>query len=85
MVSLQINLREDKKMNRNTIPEILVIVMLVTVIFVEPTYAYLDPVTGSIIIQSLIAGIAVVGYIIKKRWYQLKNIFSKKKDDNDDK
>ena len=40
-----------------------------------PAYAYLDPGTGSIIIQSLIAALAAGFYIIKMYWYRLKTVF----------
>ena len=37
--------------------------------------AYLDPGTGSMILQGLIAGIAVAGFTIKTYWYKLRSLF----------
>jgi hypothetical protein len=39
--------------------------------------AYLDPGTGSMILQGLIAGIAVAGFTIKTYWYKLRSMFGK--------
>ncbi|MEP0201353.1 MAG: hypothetical protein ABJ084_10710 [Halioglobus sp.] len=39
--------------------------------------AYLDPGTGSMILQGLIAGIAVAGFTIKTYWYKLRSFFGK--------
>ena len=41
-------------------------------------HAYLDPGTGSIILQGLIAGIAVAWFTIKAYWYKLSSLFGKK-------
>lgn len=42
-----------------------------------PAWAYLDPGTGSMILQGLIAGIAVAGFTIKTYWYKLRSLFGK--------
>jgi hypothetical protein len=39
--------------------------------------AYLDPGTGSMILQGLIAGIAVSAFTIKAYWYKLRSMFGK--------
>jgi hypothetical protein len=43
-----------------------------------PAMAYLDPGTGSIILQGAIAGIAVAWFTIKIYWYKLASFFGKK-------
>ena len=43
-----------------------------------PSYAYLDPGTGSIILQSILAGIAVAMGVLRLYWYRLKAFFSGK-------
>ena len=43
----------------------------------QPAFAYLDPGTGSMILQGLIAGIAVAGFTIKTYWYKLRSLFGK--------
>jgi hypothetical protein len=40
--------------------------------------AYLDPGTGSMILQGIIAGIAVAGITIRQYWYQIRAFFGKK-------
>jgi hypothetical protein len=49
--------------------------------------AYLDPGSGSFLIQLLIAGIVGAGFLIKVYWKKVKGLFvrseSKKEDDND--
>ena len=42
-------------------------------------FAYLDPATGSVIIQAVIAAIAAVGYAIKIYWYKILDLFSRNK------
>lgn len=38
----------------------------------QPVYAYLDPGTGSIILQSMLAGIAVAAGMLRMYWHQFK-------------
>jgi hypothetical protein len=49
--------------------------------------AYLDPGSGSFLIQLLIAGIVGAGFLIKVYWKKIKGLFvrseTKKEDDND--
>lgn len=40
--------------------------------------AYLDPGTGSMILQGLIAGVALAWFTIKTYWYKLAALFGKK-------
>ncbi len=44
---------------------------------VAESQAYLDPGTGSILIQGLIAGIAAAALVIKTYWYRIKSFFAK--------
>ena len=46
-----------------------------------PALAYLDPSTGSMIVQGLIAGVTLTWFTIKNYWYKLNSIFSKKTSD----
>lgn len=54
---------------------------LVFIINIQPAYAYLDPGTGSVFVQGLLAGGAGILAIIKIYWSRLKffliNIFKK--------
>ena len=51
--------------------------------FTTPAYAYLDPGTGSIILQGLIAGVAGALVVVKLYWSRLKTFFSSKKPDTE--
>lgn len=42
-----------------------------------PAYAYLDPGTGSLILQGLIAGLAMISFTFKMWWYKLTCFFKK--------
>ena len=44
-------------------------------------HAYIDPATGTIILQALIGGIVAAGAAISLYWRKLKSFFSKKKKD----
>ncbi len=48
---------------------------LLALLLPVPAWAYLDPGTGSIILQGIIAGLAVAGLTIKTYWYKLKSLF----------
>ena len=50
----------------------------------SPAYAYLDPGTGSIILQGVIAGIAMVTLTLKTYWYKLTSFFSKNRDEDEE-
>ncbi len=51
--------------------------------YTSPAYAYLDPGTGSMIIQGLVAGLAAIMFVcvafFKNTWYVLKDFFTGKK------
>ena len=42
-----------------------------------PAYAYLDPGTGSMILQGIIAGLAMISMTFKMWWYKLISIFKR--------
>jgi len=50
------------------------------VIFINPehAYAYLDPGTGSMLLQMLIGGVIAAMFTIKMYWYQLKSFIKRK-------
>ena len=51
--------------------------------YTSPAYAYLDPGTGSMLVQGLIGGIAVVMSFLSIYWQKVKAFFSKKESDTD--
>ena len=44
-----------------------------------PAYAYLDPGTGSMLIQSIIGAVAAVGITLKIYWHKIKLMISGRK------
>ncbi len=46
------------------------------IVLAEPSHAYLDPGTGSIILQSLLAGIAVTIGMLRLYWHRFKAFLS---------
>ena len=48
--------------------------------FSVPAMAYLDPGTGSLILQTLIGGIAAAVLFGKTAWYKVKTFFSGKQE-----
>lgn len=52
-------------------------VLIILSTFSGQAAAYLDPGTGSMILQGIIAGIAVGGFTIKTYWYKIRGLFGK--------
>ncbi len=48
------------------------IAVVLGIAFASPSYAYLDPGTGSIILQSVLAGIAVAMGLLRFYWHRFK-------------
>ena len=51
--------------------------------YTSPAYAYLDPGTGSMLLQGLFAGIAVFISVLSIYWQKVKSFFVKKELDTD--
>ena len=51
--------------------------------YTSPAYAYLDPGTGSMLLQGLIAGLAVFISVLSIYWQKVKSFFVKKELDTD--
>lgn len=55
----------------------------ITLLFItasSPAYGYIDPGTGSLIIQGVIGAIAAVAITVKLYWHKLKLFFLRRKD-----
>lgn len=48
---------------------------LLALAYAAPSHAYIDPGTGSIILQSILAGIAVAIGMLRMFWYRIKTFF----------
>ena len=45
-----------------------------------PAFAYLDPGTGSMVLQIILGGFAAIGVALKLYWYRIKAFFGFKSD-----
>ena len=54
------------------------VIVLACTVIAAPSYAYIDPGTGSVILQSILASIAVSMGVLRLYWYRLKAFFSGK-------
>ena len=48
--------------------------------YAGPSHAYIDPGTGSMILQSILAGVAVAAGLLRTYWYRLKTFFASSDD-----
>ncbi len=48
------------------------LVFVLTMLFSLNAYAYLDPGTGSVLLQVILGGVAAIGVIIKMYWHRLR-------------
>ena len=55
----------------------MIIFLIFLFTFSQQAAAYLDPGTGSMILQGIIAAIAVVGFTLKNYWYKIRGLFGK--------
>ncbi|HLC81795.1 MAG TPA: hypothetical protein VJH68_04000 [Candidatus Nanoarchaeia archaeon] len=53
---------------------------IITLAAVPSALAYLDPGSGSMILQVLIGGLAAMGIVLKTQWVKLKSFFKKPKE-----
>ena len=48
----------------------------------RPAHAYLDPGSGSMVLQLLLGGVAAVGVVVKLFWHRILNIFGIRKEES---
>lgn len=53
---------------------------IVFIALANPAYGYLDPGTGSVILQGVLGALAAVAVIIKLYWHRLLKFFGLRKD-----
>ena len=73
-VLLDSNLQNGVKMGRQ---KMFIVAIIILAFWVTPAYAYLDPGTGSILLQGILAGIAAGITAISMYWKKIKAFFSK--------
>lgn len=60
---------------RQPILRILILVTVIGVLFPRDAFAYLDPGSASLIVQSLIAGLAALGVAMRLYWGKIRALF----------
>ncbi len=69
------------RMSHQFVQYILLVIMIITA---RPAYAYIDPGTGSLIIQSILAAIAGSIIAVKFYWYKIVAFLKSKRSDTKD-
>jgi hypothetical protein len=60
----------------------LLAVVLIGICYADNAYAYIDPGTGSVVLQALIAGFLGVSFAVKLYWRKLVKLVTRRKDDD---
>jgi len=60
--------------------------LIILALLVSPSFAYIDPGSGSAIMSAIIGFFVAIGIAVKTYWYKLKGLFiaDKSKDKNSD-
>ena len=61
-----------------------VVIFVAVFLLPVPALAYLDPGTGSFVIQGIIAAVVGAGFAIKMFWHRIKAVFTGKPASEDD-
>jgi hypothetical protein len=56
--------------------KLLVLFAAIIVFWAQPSFAYIDPGSGSAFMSAIIGFFVAIGIIIKTYWYKLKSIFT---------
>jgi hypothetical protein len=64
-------------------PLIYCLFLIVVGIVAVPTYAYLDPASGSMLLQLILGGVAGLAILIKLYWHKLLGLLRLKKRNDD--
>lgn len=56
----------------------LAVLLLLSLALAPTSHAYLDPTSGSMVLQLIIGGIAGVGVVLKMYWHRILGFFGKK-------
>jgi hypothetical protein len=73
-----------KSSRRYPLGPLALVAALVLVLLPSPALAYIDPGTGSFVIQGIIAAIVGAGIAIKMFWHRIKSLFTGKSISSED-
>ena len=54
------------------------LLLLVTIVFSSDVHAYLDPGTGSMVFQAVVAALAAAAYALRSYWGRVRLLFSRR-------
>ena len=60
---------------RNTLRHVSLVLVLLALVFTRDVYAYLDPGTGSLIFQTVVAALAAAAYVLRSYWGRIRMLF----------
>ena len=73
-----------KSSRRGLLSPLALVAAVVLVLLPSPALAYIDPGTGSFLIQGIIAAVVGAGIAIKMFWHRIKSALTGKSIDEDD-
>ncbi len=73
-----------KSSRRGSLAPLALAVALAMVLLPAPALAYIDPGTGSFVIQGIIAAVVGAGIAVKMYWHRIKSLLTGKSMDEDD-
>jgi hypothetical protein len=71
------DLAERTRMNSQTKSTALISLVVLSLLVERSAYAYLDPGTGSMVLQAMIAILAAAGVALKLYWGKVKSLFGR--------
>ncbi len=57
----------------------LILICATLLAFAPSAHAYIDPGTGSLILQAILGGVAGAAFVLKLYWGRIKSLFGRKK------
>ena len=63
--------------HRHVLQQVTLVLLLLIVAFTRDVYAYLDPGTGSLVFQTVVAALAAVAYALRSYWGRIRMLFSR--------
>ena len=78
-------IESDRKSSRRPrLAPLALVAVLVLTLLPAPALAYIDPGTGSFLIQGIIAAVIGAGLAVKMFWHRIKSVFTGKSTAEDD-
>jgi len=72
-----LEIRYNKSLGMNKISNVLLLIALFFLVFPQTSYAYLDPGTGSYVLQVMAAAVFGGLFLLKSSWVNVKHFFRK--------